>query len=94
MPKDFFSYFLYKMNKIMKRKTRQGVINDIIDLVIHPLFGKYLGIPEVVDFIFHSLNEGKVDFNKFVKYNLPSMLYGIMRSIIAILRERGFYETS
>jgi len=89
---NYFYYFFKKLEKMIGRKSRKAIINDIIDVVFHPLFGKYLGIPEVVDFIFHCLNEGEIDMKKFVRYNLPTALASILNAVIEFLEEAGFYE--
>jgi len=91
-PLNHFSYFLKKLPRMINRRTRTGIINDIIDVIFHPLFGKYMAIPEVLDFIAHCLNEGKIDLNKFAKYNLPSAMKGVLEFVIQILREEGFYK--
>lgn len=85
------SYFFRKIAKMIGRKSKKAIINDIIDTIFHPFFGKYMAIPEVLDFIAHSINEGKVDFEKFIKYNLPTAISGTLITVIYFLRELGFY---
>lgn len=66
-----------KILRAFTRKTRKGMINDLIDLFLHPLFGRTFGLAEVIDFILHCVNEGKVDLRKFQIYNLPSFLFSL-----------------
>ncbi len=52
-----------------RRKLRNKyILNKIIDSVFHPLFRKHPAYI-FVDFAAHSLVEGKVDLDKFMKYN-------------------------
>lgn len=79
MPRYTIDYVVHKLIKASKRKTKVGKINDLIDLVFHPLFGETKGVAEIVDFLLHSINEGKLDFRKFNKYNLHSFIYSLIR---------------
>jgi len=58
----------------------------LIDIFLHPLFGKTFGIAEIVDFILHCVNEGQINIDKFLKYNLRSFLYSL-RALAKYLRE-------
>ena len=74
-------YLLHKLGKALKRRTLQGAINDLIDGLFHPFFGRTCGLAEIADFLAHSLNEGKLDIDKFVRYNLDSFLGSIIRGL-------------
>jgi len=74
-------YTILKLLKAAKRKTPRGAINDIIDLIFHPFFGKTLGVAELLDFLFHSLNEQRIDLIKFAKYNLSSFVFSILDAL-------------
>ena len=67
-----------KLIRAAKRKTRTGKVNDLIDLVFHPLFGKTGGAAEILDFIAHSINEGRLDWQKFWKYNGKSFIESLL----------------
>lgn len=53
---------------LQREKSRKHVLNKLIDSFFHPLFRKD---PSFIfmDFLAHSIVEGKVDLDKFLKYN-------------------------
>lgn len=57
-----------KRRKLRKEKSRKYILNKLIDSFYHPLFKKD---PSFIfmDFLAHSMVEGKVDLGKFLKYN-------------------------
>ena len=77
MPVYTIEYIARKLKKMANRKTKRGKINDIIDLIFHPWFGKTRGIAEIADFLAHSANEKRLDLRKFAKYNLTTFIWSI-----------------
>lgn len=80
-------YIKHKLKKMFTRKTDTGKINDLIDLIFHPWFGKTKGLAEIVDFLCHSINESKLDGIKFVEYNFPSLVLSIVKEIIKAMKD-------
>jgi len=74
-----YEWIAKKIMKILKRKTTKGKINELIDLICHPFFGKTCGVAEIVDFILHCVNEGEINLQKFTKYNLKSLIRSLLK---------------
>lgn len=72
-------WVIKKILRALRRKSWRGFMNDIIDVICHPWFGKTYGIAEIVDFILHAINEGRVRVDKFIIYNLNSLIYSIYK---------------
>jgi len=65
-------YVLHKLTKMVKRRTLKGKLNDLIDLVFHPLFKEHPAW-RIIDFVAHCLVEGEINIEKFIRYNLGDL---------------------
>ena len=61
-----------KILRMLRRKSYRAVINDLIDLYIHPMMKRDSGY-KAVDFVLHAINEGDLEksVRKFLRYNTP-----------------------
>ena len=84
---DVLKYMLRKLLRAASRRTARGAVNDIIDALLHPWFGKTCGLAEILDFILHCANEGEVSLEKFVRYNMRSFVSSVLEAIRRVRRD-------
>ena len=70
---EYLRYLRYKIKKMRERKTARGIVNDLVDLIFHPLFGKINGA-EALDILAHALIDKEIRVDKIIKETiLPSV---------------------